>query len=100
MNRIKWYDKQKVYWDEQPATIDGVLGGYGQYHEMETAYSVKVITEFVGQFPTTNYAFDLGAGIGRNTKFVLSEIFENVDLLDQSPLQLEEAKKLVPFAKK
>lgn len=47
MNRFKWYDKQREYWDEQPTTIDGVLGGYGKYHEMETAYSVKVITEFV-----------------------------------------------------
>jgi hypothetical protein len=54
----------------------------------------------VSEFPTTNYAFDIGAGIGRNTKYVLGEIFKNVDLLDQSPLQLEEAKKYVPFAKK
>ena len=100
MNRFKWYEKQKVYWDEQPTTIDGVLGGYGKYHEMETAYSVQVITEFVSEFPTTNYAFDIGAGIGRNTKFVLGEIFKNVDLLDQSPLQLEKAKEYVPFAKK
>jgi hypothetical protein len=49
---------------------------------METAYSIQVITEFVGLLPNTNWAFDMGAGIGRNVKFVLSEIFKNCDLLD------------------
>ena len=77
-----------------------MLGGYGKYHEMETAYSVKVLTEFVDKFPSTNYAFDIGCGIGRNAKFILGEIFDNVDLLDQSPKQIEEAKKYFPKAKK
>lgn len=40
----QWYDKQKTYWDGQPTTIDGVLGGYGKFHHMEADYSVRIFT--------------------------------------------------------
>ena len=25
----QWYKKQEKYWDDQPTTVEGVLGGYG-----------------------------------------------------------------------
>lgn len=27
-----WYSGSVKYWNEQPATVDGVLGGYGLVH--------------------------------------------------------------------
>jgi len=44
-------------------------------------------------------AFDIGAGIGRVTKTILQVAFDDIDILDQSPVQIEEAKKYVPFVK-
>ena len=44
----------------------------------------------------TSLALDCGAGIGRVTKEVLLPTFENVDLLEQSKVQITEAKKQVP----
>ena len=90
--RFEWYEKQREYWDNQPVTIDGVLGGYGQYHEMETAHSIKIFQEYTQLLPNRKRAFDVGCGIGRVTKFILSNVFDKVDLLDQSPAQITEAK--------
>ena len=83
-DRKEWYDVGKKYWDGQPTTIDGVCGGpeYGALHVMESAYSVKVFTEFVGHLPSRQRAFDVGAGIGRVTKHILKEVFAEIDLLD------------------
>lgn len=41
------------------------------------------------------YALDCGAGIGRITKNLLSRFFDKVDLVDQDPNFVEEAKKLL-----
>uniref|UniRef100_A0A7S3CSS5 Alpha N-terminal protein methyltransferase 1 n=1 Tax=Strombidium rassoulzadegani TaxID=1082188 RepID=A0A7S3CSS5_9SPIT len=41
-------------------------------------------------------AFDVGSGIGRISKDLLFDYFEEVDLLDQSPVQIEEARRNVP----
>ena len=96
----EWYDKQKKYWDEQPTTVDGVLGGYGKHHELEAEYSVKVLTKYTEYLPSRKRAIDIGAGIGRVVKTVLVHVFEEIDLADQSPVQVEEAKTNVPFVKK
>ena len=35
-NKENWYKGSVAYWDSQPVTIDGVLGGYGKIHEAES----------------------------------------------------------------
>lgn len=50
--------------------------------------------------PNKGRAIDIGAGIGRVTKVLLKEVFGEIDLLDQSPVQVEEARNNVPFVKK
>jgi len=35
--------KGEEYWDKQPTKVYGVLGGYGQYHEMEAKYSDTIL---------------------------------------------------------
>ena len=38
-----WYKGQKEYWRKQPATTDGVLGGYGEVNEPESITSKEMI---------------------------------------------------------
>ena len=99
-SRANWYSKQKTYWDAQPATVDGVLGGYGHLSKMEAIYSLKVFENHVALLPGTKRAFEVGAGIGRISKEILKHAFEEIDILDQSPVQIAEAKNYVPFVKK
>ena len=35
-NTKNWYKRSVDYWDRQPATNEGVLGGYGSIHEAES----------------------------------------------------------------
>ena len=98
-DKDSWYSHGNKYWDNQPATIDGVCGGYGQHHAIQSAHSINVFKEFVKDLPSTGRALDAGAGIGRVTKTVLSEVFDEIDLNEQSKVQIEEAKKFVPFVK-
>lgn len=78
----KWYEKQKTYWDGQPTTIDGVLGGYEKYHVMESDYSEVVFNKYKDYLPGKSRAFEVGAGIGRISKTLLVNHFEKIDLND------------------
>ena len=50
--------------------------------------------------PSNKRAFEVAGGIGRVTKFLLHDEFEEIDLLDQSPVMVEQAKIEVPYVKK
>ena len=80
----KWYKKQVTYWDKQPTTVDGVLGGYGNTSDIELKYSHQFLTKNFRKDKKDSRAFDVGAGIGRITKLLLLDHFQEVDLLDQS----------------
>ena len=97
----KWYEKQTAYWDEQPTTVDGVLGGYGNTSELELKASKRFLETHMKSALASGdelRAFDVGSGIGRITKDLLLGYFPKVDLLDQSPKQIEEARTYVPEA--
>ena len=88
-----------AYWDAQPATIDGVLGGYEAIHETESDTSIQMITQFKHLLPSMGSALDCGAGIGRITKRVLKPLFSQVDLVEPSSVQLNQAREYVPEAR-
>lgn len=98
-NKANWYNGSVDYWDKQPATVDGVLGGYETIHETESDTSRAMIEAFKPLMPSMGLALDCGAGIGRVTKFVLKPMFETVDLVEPSTTQLEEAKNYCPEAR-
>lgn len=72
------------YWSSVPATVDGVLGGFGS--------SIVPKVDIIGSnaffkrlnLPQTEikYGLDVGAGIGRVTKNFLSKVCDKVDLLE------------------
>ena len=49
--------------------------------------------------PSLDSALDCGAGIGRITKTVLKPMFNNVDLVEPSETQLNEARNYCPEAR-
>jgi protein N-terminal methyltransferase len=88
-------EKQTGFWNKCDATIDGMLGGYGSIHGVDTAGSLAFIKRL---FPDDNViaqgrALDCGAGIGRITQSVLIPAgFKAVDLMDGCEKFLETAK--------
>jgi len=86
-------DKIIEYWDNQPATIDGVLGGYQEIDEVDVQTSCEMLEMARGHISSFKSALDCGAGIGRITNSVLKGRFENIDLLEQSTVQITEAKR-------
>lgn len=81
----EWYDLGEEYWDKQPTTVDGVLGGYGKYHEFEAKSSEKIMDPFLEYLPSRGTALEAGGGIGRISKRILhKQGFQHIDLQDQS----------------
>ena len=77
-----WYDGSLKYWNEQPTTVDGVLGGYGVVHDADSKTSAQMLDDFSEKISGFDSALDLGAGIGRITKTTLLPRFKNVDLVE------------------
>ena len=74
--------KSVKYWNKQPATIDGVLGGYGKVDQPDIKTSKAVLRRFKAKMVGTDYAVDMGAGIGRISMHLLLKEFKKVDLVE------------------
>lgn len=82
-----WYSKSARYWQQQPPSIEGMLGGLGKLDARDVAASRKFLEGLWRRVQPSgkSVALDVGAGIGRVTKHLLLPIFETVDMLDQNP---------------
>ncbi|XP_046403296.1 N-terminal Xaa-Pro-Lys N-methyltransferase 1 [Ischnura elegans] len=90
-----FYSKAAHYWEQVPPTVDGMLGGFGVISHIDIAGSEKFL-KLLYKWPDPpgkGTALDCGAGIGRITKHLLQNHFETVDLVEQNPHFLDEAKK-------
>ncbi|SMN19256.1 similar to Saccharomyces cerevisiae YBR261C TAE1 AdoMet-dependent proline methyltransferase [Maudiozyma saulgeensis] len=84
------YDDAISYWTSTPATVDGVLGGYGEetvVPTMDVLGSQHFLRKLKSRMvPPSNeykkYGADIGAGIGRVTKNMLSKQCDIVDLVE------------------
>eukprot|EP00241_Pyramimonas_parkeae_P023394 CAMPEP_0114285158 /NCGR_PEP_ID=MMETSP0059-20121206/5032_1 /TAXON_ID=36894 /ORGANISM="Pyramimonas parkeae, Strain CCMP726" /LENGTH=265 /DNA_ID=CAMNT_0001406027 /DNA_START=36 /DNA_END=833 /DNA_ORIENTATION=+ len=95
----QWYKKGIDYWATVPATVDGVLGGYGMVTSADVAASAiflkKVFTEPLKQAARKErslVALDCGAGVGRITEQFLLHVFNQVDLLEPLEHFINQAK--------
>lgn len=93
-NQEIFYSAAKQYWSEIPATLDGMLGGFGFISHSDIQGSKMLLKQLFHSKhpPGRGYALDCGAGIGRVSKFLLTDIFENVDMVEQNSEFLERAK--------
>uniref|UniRef100_A0A7R9TU30 Alpha N-terminal protein methyltransferase 1 n=1 Tax=Prasinoderma coloniale TaxID=156133 RepID=A0A7R9TU30_9VIRI len=97
-----WYDHGVKYWENIPATVDGVLGGFGHVSGID----VKESKEFAARDDVMGAwlrdaiagkgrrlaALDCGAGVGRVTKECLSDLFHDVDLAEPVAKFVDQAK--------
>ncbi|KAM4647288.1 N-terminal Xaa-Pro-Lys N-methyltransferase 1 isoform 3-T7 [Amazona ochrocephala] len=94
-NELEFYSKAKKYWKAVPATVDGMLGGYGHISSIDINSSRKFLQRFLRDGPNrtgTTRALDCGAGIGRITKRLLLPLFKTVDMVDVTEDFLTKAK--------
>lgn len=94
-----WYHKAVAYWDQQEASYDGVLGGFGHTSDLDVRDSralllkaMRVQLEAADKGERQLTAIDCGAGVGRVTEQLLRHHFHTVDLLEPSQHLLDTAR--------
>lgn len=94
--KTQWYDKAVQYWEGVEASVDGVLGGFGQVNEPDIKGSESFLKSLLLErfFASNNHlvALDCGSGIGRVTKNLLIRYFNEVDLVEPVSHFLEAAR--------
>lgn len=95
-----WYSGSLQYWNEQPTTVDGVLGGYGVVHDVDSETSAQMLQDFKDKISGFRTAIDMGAGIGRISKTTLLPKFQEVDLVEPAEIQIQKARENVPQIRK
>lgn len=77
------------YWTNTPATINGVLGGYGEQTVVPTMdvlgsshFLRKLKSRMLVSSGHIKYGADIGAGIGRVTKSMLCKYCDKIDLVE------------------
>jgi protein N-terminal methyltransferase len=92
--RILQMDKSLEYWQNAPATVDGVLGGMEHVHEIDIRESKAFLESlpFVGRAR----ALDCAAGIGRISKHLLCPLFNLTDVLEPFEHMINRAKAELP----
>ena len=109
----EWYEKGVKYWASAPATVDGVLGGYGRVAGTDAlgslAFAGRALKHLLAGGSSRGggaeagrgrlAAADCGAGMGRVTRDVLSKLFDEVTLVEPVGKLLDQARvELGPLA--
>ncbi|XP_066592328.1 N-terminal Xaa-Pro-Lys N-methyltransferase 1-B isoform X2 [Prorops nasuta] len=89
-----FYTAAEKYWDNVPATLDGILGGFGFISQTDISGSDSFLSGLfqLDDPPGKTCALDCGAGIGRVTKNLLVKWFKQVDLVEQNKKFIDTAK--------
>ncbi|PSC68762.1 alpha N-terminal methyltransferase 1 [Micractinium conductrix] len=96
----QWYTKAVDYWDQQEASDDGVLGGYGHLSAADVRDSRAFLRKAFGSALSEAEAgqqqlaaLDCGAGVGRVSEQLLLHHFHEVDLVEPSAHLVVEARR-------
>lgn len=83
------YNDAISYWASVPASVDGVLGGFGDHTPVPKADIIgsatflrKLQTRMECPAPYKKLTIDMGAGIGRITRDLLWKVSDRCDLLE------------------
>ncbi|KAG7311571.1 hypothetical protein JYU34_002620 [Plutella xylostella] len=93
-NKSETYRKASEYWASIPATLDGVLGGFGYISDIDIDGSKLFLKalQSLSNPPDTRTALDCGAGIGRISKLLLLPNFDTVDVVEPDEKFIENLK--------
>lgn len=93
-----WYDKAMEYWSSQDASINGVLGGFGDLHPVDLAGSelfLNQVSQLRGGLGVLGV--DCGAGVGRITQFLLAKkITGPIDIVEPCEKLIKQAQIELP----
>ncbi|KAM9928195.1 hypothetical protein OXX59_002017 [Metschnikowia pulcherrima] len=107
-NALIDYSNAISYWSSVPASVNGVLGGFGEQTPVPKADIIGSAT-FMRKLQTRmepapgmeRLTIDMGAGIGRITRDFLWKISDRCDLLEPvKPFVAQMHQELVPVAQK
>jgi protein N-terminal methyltransferase len=91
-DKRNWYFNANSYWSRQTSDMQGVMGGLPEIHPADIEGSSSFLERVHQNFPFSHStALDCGCGIGRVTKYFLSNIFDKVDLVDQCESYINQA---------
>eukprot|EP00123_Amoebidium_parasiticum_P012266 comp21232_c1_seq1/m.28915 comp21232_c1_seq1/g.28915 ORF comp21232_c1_seq1/g.28915 comp21232_c1_seq1/m.28915 type:complete len:246 (-) comp21232_c1_seq1:302-1039(-) len=90
-----WYKKAEDYWQNVPATVNGVLGGYAYLSSIDLKSSKTFLKGFLQESTRPWVAVDCGAGIGRITKGLLLPLFDKVDMVEVCPKFVQKAQETI-----
>lgn len=93
--RKRWYEKASAHWQEQEASLTGILGGYPETNGPDLRESRRFL-ELVQQKPNPpefGRVLDCGAGIGRVSSGLLLPEFRTVDLVEPNQRLLDVARR-------
>lgn len=83
------YDAAVEYWTNTPATVDGVLGGFGETTCVpktdiigSLTFLRKLRTRWGNDEGKPKYSIEMGAGIGRVTRDLLHKVCDKMDVLE------------------
>lgn len=101
------YDDAITYWSSVPASVNGVLGGFGEQTpvpKVDIVGSLTFLRKLSSRMSSGDqpkYTIDMGAGIGRITRDLLWKVSDKVDLLEpvkpfveQMPAELQQVQSL------
>ena len=95
VNREEWYKLDKSVWDNMESNEKGMVDGHTQIIPIDESNSHRFLREILIKY---NYnietCLDLGGGVGRVTKNVLSKYYKKIDICDQCEVHINKAKEL------
>ena len=92
-NKELWYDITKKHWEKSEGTDTGMLGGNIELHNIDIIASKELIEGYINKkFMKTSRVLEIGAGIGRVTKDLLSKYFNEIYLVEQDESFVKTAK--------
>ena len=89
-----WYADAITYWQDIPASVEGMLGGHPELHQRDISASSSFLSRLTSHSVGTLRACDCGSGIGRVTKHLLLKQFQYVDMVEPIGTFLEKARQV------
>ena len=81
------YEAQQKYWNavyKKDPNIKGAMGGFESYSDADLKYSHQFLAKCNKFISGSSKCLEVGAGVGRVTRDLLSFFYEKIDLNDLS----------------